>query len=428
MRLTALELRVFAYLMHHRDRVVPQAELVEHIYDRDDDRDSNTVEVFIARLRRKLGAGTIETVRGLGYRVGTAAHERAALAARRAADRRGAVDGRAVRRRRHRRHRHAVPLPALPAASSTACSSTCRSPARWRWCAWPAASPDPAGAGRAGAAARRVVAGARRRRRRVSAGAFPARGAAARRRPQRPARPPGRDGAAGAVAGRRSGPRPEDAAGGHRPRGRARRGRPGRVPSVLRQQVDRMRRQIDYHLAHARAAASGATARRVGAASPRRRAALVRTLDAAPCRSRSRPSGSSVGDGDRRARAARGPRRDARQPARQRLQVGPVDGAVSAADPRRPRARRWSTTTARACRRRCAGDVLRRGVRADEAAPGVGPRPGDRRRSRRAVRRRRLPSRRRRSAARAPASSFQERLMLRDLLARLADAGRRAGC
>ncbi len=47
-----------------------QAELVEHIYARDDDRDSNTVEVFVARLRRKLGANTIETVRGLGYRVG----------------------------------------------------------------------------------------------------------------------------------------------------------------------------------------------------------------------------------------------------------------------------------------------------------------------------------------------------------------------
>ena len=72
-RLTALEFRVFAYLMHHRGRVWSrQAELVEHIYERDDDRDSNTVEVFIARLRRKLGAGTIETVRGLGYRVGTA--------------------------------------------------------------------------------------------------------------------------------------------------------------------------------------------------------------------------------------------------------------------------------------------------------------------------------------------------------------------
>ena len=55
--------------MHHRERVVSQAEIVEHIYAQDFDRDSNTVEVFIARLRRKLGAPIIETVRGLGYRV-----------------------------------------------------------------------------------------------------------------------------------------------------------------------------------------------------------------------------------------------------------------------------------------------------------------------------------------------------------------------
>jgi two-component system OmpR family response regulator len=70
-RLTALEFRVFAYLMHHRGRIVAQRELVDHIYARDDDRDSNTVEVFVARLRRKLGAEAIETVRGLGYRVGS---------------------------------------------------------------------------------------------------------------------------------------------------------------------------------------------------------------------------------------------------------------------------------------------------------------------------------------------------------------------
>jgi two-component system OmpR family response regulator len=66
--LTAQEFRVLSYLMHHRERVVPQSELVEHIYAHDADRGSNTVEVFIARLRRKLGAGIIETVRGLGYR------------------------------------------------------------------------------------------------------------------------------------------------------------------------------------------------------------------------------------------------------------------------------------------------------------------------------------------------------------------------
>src|SRR6476659_7104230 len=68
-KLTSHEFRVLSYLMHHRDRLVPQSELVEHIYAENLDRDSNTVEVFIARLRRKLGASTIETVRGLGYRM-----------------------------------------------------------------------------------------------------------------------------------------------------------------------------------------------------------------------------------------------------------------------------------------------------------------------------------------------------------------------
>jgi two-component system OmpR family response regulator len=70
-KLTSHEFRVLSYLMHHRDRVVSQAELTEHIYAQDFDRDSNTVEVFIARLRRKLGAPLIETVRGIGYRMGT---------------------------------------------------------------------------------------------------------------------------------------------------------------------------------------------------------------------------------------------------------------------------------------------------------------------------------------------------------------------
>ena len=68
-KLTAHEFRVLSYLMHHRGRVVSQSELTEHIYAQSFDRDSNTVEVFIARLRRKLGASFIETVRGLGYRV-----------------------------------------------------------------------------------------------------------------------------------------------------------------------------------------------------------------------------------------------------------------------------------------------------------------------------------------------------------------------
>jgi two-component system OmpR family response regulator len=68
-RLTGHEFRVLSYLMHQRGRVVSQSELTEHIYAQSADRDSNTVEVFIARLRRKIGGSIIETVRGLGYRV-----------------------------------------------------------------------------------------------------------------------------------------------------------------------------------------------------------------------------------------------------------------------------------------------------------------------------------------------------------------------
>jgi two-component system OmpR family response regulator len=68
-KLTTHEYRVLAYLMHHCDRIVSQGELTEHIYAQDFDRESNTVEVFVARLRRKLGASCIETVRGLGYRL-----------------------------------------------------------------------------------------------------------------------------------------------------------------------------------------------------------------------------------------------------------------------------------------------------------------------------------------------------------------------
>ena len=70
-KLTSHEFRVLSYLMHQGDRVVSQTELTEHIYAQDFDRESNTVEVFIARLRRKLGPSSIETVRGLGYRMGS---------------------------------------------------------------------------------------------------------------------------------------------------------------------------------------------------------------------------------------------------------------------------------------------------------------------------------------------------------------------
>lgn len=67
--LTSHEYRVLAYLMHHRDEVVSRSDLIEHIYAQDFDRDSNTIEVFVARLRKKLPAKLIETVRGMGYRL-----------------------------------------------------------------------------------------------------------------------------------------------------------------------------------------------------------------------------------------------------------------------------------------------------------------------------------------------------------------------
>lgn len=66
---TSHEYRLLAYLMHHGGRVVSRQQLTEHLYAHDGERDSNTLEVFVARLRRKLGAGAIETVRGLGYRM-----------------------------------------------------------------------------------------------------------------------------------------------------------------------------------------------------------------------------------------------------------------------------------------------------------------------------------------------------------------------
>ena len=68
-RLTSLEYRLLHYLMMHTGRVISRTELVEHLYDQDFDRDSNTIEVFIGRLRKKIGPDRIETVRGLGYRL-----------------------------------------------------------------------------------------------------------------------------------------------------------------------------------------------------------------------------------------------------------------------------------------------------------------------------------------------------------------------
>src|SRR5580700_469709 len=69
LRLTSLEYRLLHYLMMHQGRVITRTELAEHLYDQDFDRDSNTIEVFVGRVRKKIGAERIETVRGLGYRL-----------------------------------------------------------------------------------------------------------------------------------------------------------------------------------------------------------------------------------------------------------------------------------------------------------------------------------------------------------------------
>ena len=66
-KLTAQEYKLLSYLMHHKGKVVSRTELIEHIYDQDFDRDSNTIEVFVTRIRKKLGADVITTIRGLGY-------------------------------------------------------------------------------------------------------------------------------------------------------------------------------------------------------------------------------------------------------------------------------------------------------------------------------------------------------------------------
>jgi two-component system OmpR family response regulator len=69
LKLTSHEFRLLSYLIHHQSEVVSRTELTEHLYDQDFDRDSNTVEVFVGRLRKKIGHDLIETVRGLGYRM-----------------------------------------------------------------------------------------------------------------------------------------------------------------------------------------------------------------------------------------------------------------------------------------------------------------------------------------------------------------------
>ena len=68
-KLTSHELRLLSYLMHHKGKVISRTELTEHLYDQDFDRDSNTIEVFVGRLRKKLPEDCIQTVRGLGYQI-----------------------------------------------------------------------------------------------------------------------------------------------------------------------------------------------------------------------------------------------------------------------------------------------------------------------------------------------------------------------
>ena len=71
-KLTSHELRLLSYMMHHQGAVVSRTELTEHLYDQDFDKDSNTIEVFMGRLRKKLKTDQIETIRGLGYKLNEA--------------------------------------------------------------------------------------------------------------------------------------------------------------------------------------------------------------------------------------------------------------------------------------------------------------------------------------------------------------------
>ncbi|WP_298258724.1 response regulator transcription factor [uncultured Litoreibacter sp.] len=70
--LTSQEVAVLSYLIHNAGRLISRTELSEHIYEYDGDRDSNTIAVFITRLRKKLGPELIQTIRGRGYMVDAA--------------------------------------------------------------------------------------------------------------------------------------------------------------------------------------------------------------------------------------------------------------------------------------------------------------------------------------------------------------------
>ena len=70
--LTSQEAAVLSYLVHNNGRLISRTELSEHIYEYDGDRDSNTIAVFVARLRKKLGSDLIQTIRGRGYMIDAA--------------------------------------------------------------------------------------------------------------------------------------------------------------------------------------------------------------------------------------------------------------------------------------------------------------------------------------------------------------------
>lgn len=65
--LTGTEFRLLRYFMHNTNKILSKTQLTEHVYDYDSDKDSNVIEVYVKRLRQKLGKDVIETRRGQGY-------------------------------------------------------------------------------------------------------------------------------------------------------------------------------------------------------------------------------------------------------------------------------------------------------------------------------------------------------------------------
>ena len=69
LQLTAQEYRILSYLMHHPNKIISRTELAEHIYDRHFESDSNSLEVLLGRVRKKIGSAYIQTIRGQGYKL-----------------------------------------------------------------------------------------------------------------------------------------------------------------------------------------------------------------------------------------------------------------------------------------------------------------------------------------------------------------------